>query len=274
MPDQPPQTDVVLLGEGPGPLVEGDWPDRQILRIARPELHRFAAGAPRARALVLAGGGYTRLMLDKEGTEVALWLAAAGVEAHLLVHRLPGQPDGAGGAWPADVALGDGRAALAHLDALDPLPLFLVGLSSGGHLAGVLACHAPGAAGAVIAYAPLNANHRDHKYPPGKPDYPPPQKQAFYDAWPIGLADQPHGLPQVPLFLAYALGDRSVPVQHLTRLLETAAEAGLDVDAHVYGRAPHGFALRDRNGSHRDWAGTALRWMERRMAAAAGPPCG
>ncbi|WP_172329324.1 S9 family peptidase [Mangrovicoccus sp. HB161399] len=265
MSDLPPRPDVVPLGDGPAAIAGGAWPDRQIAHVLRPELQSFAAEAPRARALVLAGGGYTKLMLDKEGTEVALWLAAQGIEAHVLVHRLPGQADGAGGVWPADAALQDGLAALAHLDALEPLPLFLFGLSSGGHLAGVLACHAPGAAGAVITYAPINANHRHHKYPPGKPDYPPAEKQAFYDAWPVGLAEHPHGVPQVPLFLAYALGDRSVPVQHLTRLLETAAEAGLDVDAHVFGRAPHGFALRDRAGSHADWSGMALRWMERRM---------
>ncbi|MBE3637696.1 prolyl oligopeptidase family serine peptidase [Mangrovicoccus sp. HB182678] len=246
--------------------MEGEWPDRQVLRVARPELHALAVTAPRGRVLILAGGGYARLMYDKEGMEVARWLARAGLEPHLLLHRLPGQPDGAGGTWPADVALQDGLAALAHLDALEPLPLFILGLSSGGHLAGVLACHAPQAAGALIGYAPLNANHRDHKFPPGKPDYPPAEKQDFYDAWPVGLAAHPHGVPRVPLFLAYALGDRSVPVQHLTRLLETAAAEGLDADAHVFGRAPHGFALRDRSGSHADWPQLALAWMDRRLA--------
>ena len=94
---------------------------------------------------------------------------------------------------------------------LAPLPLFHVGLSSGGHLAGVMACqpHPPPlqACGAVIAYAPLNANHRAYKAPADKPDYPPPQKQAFYDAWPIGLASEAHGMPRCPVFLAYALHD-------------------------------------------------------------------
>ncbi|WP_138468656.1 alpha/beta hydrolase [Poseidonocella sp. HB161398] len=265
-----PRPDILALGEGAANREEGAWPDRVLAGITRPELHRFAAaGAPRARALVLAGGGYTKLMYDKEGSEVALWLAAAGIEAHLLVHRLPGQPDGAGGAWPAEIALQDGLAALGHLAELPPLPLFILGLSSGGHLAGVLACHAPEAAGALIGYAPLNANHRDHKVPAGKPDYPPAQKQAFYDAWPVGLAAHPEAVPRIPLFLAYALGDRSVPVQHALRLVETAAEAGLDVDAHVFGRAPHGFALRDRAGSHAVWSDLALGWMDRRLEAGA-----
>ena len=104
--------------------------------------------------------------------------------------------------------------AAAGLD----LPLFHVGLSSGGHLAAVMACQADVLVprGALIAYAPINANHRLHKVPPGKPDYPPLEKQNFYDDWPIGLANYPHGLPKVPLFLAYALHDQSVPIQHAT----------------------------------------------------------
>ena len=87
----------------------------------------------------------------------------------MLVHRLPGQ-DG----HPFDIALQDGLRALDLLATLPPLPLLHVGLSSGGHLAGVMACQRA-CAGAVIAYAPLNANHRDHKFPAGKPDFPPPE---------------------------------------------------------------------------------------------------
>jgi dienelactone hydrolase len=230
-------------------------------------LWSFPHPAPRAQALVYAGGGYTSLMLDKEGVEVALWLATLGVEAHVVVHRLPGQP-GAAGPLPADVALTDALAACACLARHRPtLPLVHVGLSSGGHLAGTLACQTVplAVAGAILAYGPLNANHRVHKVPPGKPDYPPPEKQAFYDAWPIGLAEHPHGLPKVPLFLAYALADRAVPVEHALRLIRWAADVGHDLDAHVFGRAPHGFALRDRAGSHALWPDLAADWLDRHL---------
>ncbi|TPW31100.1 pectin acetylesterase [Martelella alba] len=268
LPEIPPQPVVTILSEGVENRIAGIWPDRQFATVSRAELHSFPVERPLARAIVYGGGGYTKLVYDKEGTDVALWLAANRIEAHILIHRLPGQDDGQGGVNAKDIALGDGFSALDHLVKAEPgLPLFHVGLSSGGHLAGVMACqdHTLKAAGAIIAYAPLNANHRDHKFPPGKPDYPPAEKQAFYDDWPIGIAGEPHGWPKTPVFLAYALNDRSVPLQHALNFLTTATQAELPVDAHVFGEAPHGFALRALDGTQAAWPVLALDWMKRKI---------
>lgn len=254
---------VIALSAGAPNSFDGEAPDRICRRPTRAELHAFASPTPaRGRALVYAGGGYLQLMHDKEGVEVAQWLATLGLDAYVLVHRLPGQ-DGN----PFDIALQDGLRALDHLATLPPLPLLHVGLSSGGHLAGVMACqrHALQSAGAVIAYAPLNANHRSHKFPPGKPDFPPPEKQAFYDAWPIGIATEPHGLPRCPVFLAYALHDAIVPVQHALNLVVAAQQHRLDVEAHVFAQAEHGFALRGLAGTHGQWPALAARWLSARL---------
>jgi acetyl esterase/lipase len=251
---------VIALSAGAPNTFDGDAPDRICRRPTRAELHTYASPTPaRGRALVYAGGGYLQLMHDKEGVEVAQWLNTLGLDAHVLVHRLPGQ-DG----HPADIALQDGLLALDHIAMLPALPLLHVGLSSGGHLAGVMACQRE-CAGAVIAYAPLNANHRDHKFPPAKPDFPPPEKQAFYDAWPIGIASEPLGLPRCPVFLAYALHDAVVPVQHALNLVTAAQQHGLDVEAHVFPQAEHGFALRALDGTHGQWPLLAARWMAARL---------
>ncbi|PRX09032.1 UNVERIFIED_ORG: acetyl esterase/lipase [Martelella mediterranea] len=270
--DMPLEPNIVPLAEGAENRLQGCWPDRQFDAVSRPEVHTWRARDPWARALLFVGGGYTKLVYDKEGAEVASWLNAQGIDAHLVVHRLPGAPDGKGGVHPKDIALADGLRALDVVAAEQgDLPLFHVGLSSGGHLAGVMACqsHDLKPAGAVIAYAPINANHRKHKFPEGKPDYPPVEKQDFYDDWPIGLADYPHGLPPVPVFLAYALNDRSVPLQHALRYVETAAAGALDVDLHVFADAPHGFALRALDGTQAAWPGLAVDWMKRKAAKTA-----
>jgi len=261
------EAQVTVLHPGPDPRMEGTAPDRCLTWIGRAELWSWPLPQARAQALILAGGGYTRLMLDKEGVEVAEWLAGAGIEPHLLIHRLPGQAAPEGGVWPPDVALSDGMAALEVLNGPGRPPLLLMGLSSGGHLAGALACRkvTPPLRGALITYAPLNANHRAHKVPEGKPDYAPVEKQDFYDAWPVGLEGHPGALPLCPLFLAYALNDAQVPVEHALRVARTAAAEGLDVDLHVFGRAPHGFALRDRAGSHALWTDLAEDWIGRHI---------
>ena len=204
-------------------------------------------------------------MHDKEGVEIALWLNGLGIDAYVLLHRLPGQADGSGGVWPCRHRAAGRPARLAHLTGLSPLPLLHVGLSSGGHLAGVMACQGP-IAGAVIAYAPINANHRLYKAPAGKPDFPPPEKQAFYDQWPIGIAEQPHGVPRCPVFLAYALHDAIVPVDHALNLIKSAQQLGLAVEAHVFPDAPHGFALREQAGTHAHWPQLAARWIDARLA--------
>lgn len=262
--------DLIPLSEGGPNQFDGAWPDRICRRPSRAELHAYLAPEQpaRGRALVYTGGGYLQLMHDKEGVEIAQWLNTLGLDAYVLLHRLPGQDDGQGKTWPYDIALQDGLRALAHLAAMPPLPLLHIGLSSGGHLAGVMACQAE-SAGALIAYAPINANHRDHKAPAGKPDFPPPEKQAFYDAWPIGIASKPLGLPKCPLFLAYALHDPIVPIDHALNLIKAARVHGLDVDAHVFAQAEHGFALRALAGTQAQWPALAARWMDARLGAAA-----
>ncbi len=259
--------DVIVLSDGAPNRLEGVAPDRRYYVISRAEIHFYpSVGTPRARAMVYPGGGYLDLVHDKEGIEIATWLSELGIDAYVLTHRLPGAQAGDGGARHAsDIALTDALAGLRHLESLAPLPMLHVGLSSGGHLAGVMACqkHAAPPAGLLVGYAPINANHRRYKVPPGKPDYPPLEKQDFYDAWPVGIAAEPHALPRVPSFLVYALHDVPVPVDHALNFIKAMQLSGGDVEAHIFPQAPHGFALRDLDGTHDQWPALAARWIHR-----------
>ena len=264
----PKPTRVLALSQGEDNVVSGAWPDRTLGRVTRAEVWAYEVTDAKAAMLVCGGGGYVSLVTDREGIEVAKWLNGLGYNAYVLVHRLPGV-DG----HPKDIALEDGLAAIDILKKdwaiKGALPLVLIGLSSGGHLAGTLACQ-PGveAKGVIIAYAPVNANHKDYKAPAGKPDYPPVEKQAFYNDWPIGIAAEPHGVPACPIFLAYALGDAIVPVEHALNFIKTARDLGLDLDAHIFGQAPHGFALRDKTGTHAAWPKLAADWLKAKLGGA------
>lgn len=255
--------EIIPLSAGAANVLTGAYPDRVVEAVSRGELQAYRVAQPRGSVLVCAGGGYLRLMYDREGAQIAEWLNGLGYDAHVLVHRLPGAATGGEGVWPKDIALTDGLAALEHIPR--ERPVFILGLSSGGHLAGAIACQ-PGVdpAGLLIAYAPINANHSRYKAPAGKPDYPPPQKQAFYDDWAIGLSTEPHGVPRCPIFLAYALMDQAVPVEHALNFIKTARDEGLDLDAHIFGAAPHGFALREMDGSQASWPELAARWLARK----------
>ncbi len=276
-----PRPEIAVLSEGAENEFSGTWPNRVLEAVSRLELHSFRVPDAVGCALVYAGGGYLSLMYDKEGVETALWLNSLGLDAHVVVHRLPGaqvperQARGlealtSKAVFPKDIALQDALACRAYLERKETLPLFHVGLSSGGHLAGVMACQDEGkqkACGAIITYAPLNANHRQHKVPAGKPDYAPVEKQDFYDDWPVGLEGFPERQPRLPLFLAYALNDTSVPVEHALRVVSSMARQGKDVDLHVFGQAPHGFAFREKDGTQALWPVLAADWIKRHLAA-------
>lgn len=268
--------EVIALTDGAANTLDGEFPNRRFYSVSRAEMHFYPAlGQARARAIVYPGGGYLDLVHDKEGIETALWLSELGFDAYVLAHRFPGASANQDGArHPPSVPLWDGLAGLKHLESLAPLPLFHVGLSSGGHLAGVMACqaHAAPLAGLLIGYAPINANHRRYKAPADKPDYPPVEKQDFYDAWPVGIAAEPHGLPRVPTFLVYALHDQPVPIDHALNFIKAMQLTGGDVEAHIFPQAPHGFALRELDGTHDQWPALAARWIDRVLGTGAVAP--
>ena len=65
-------------------------PASDIVDVHRPRVFAFRSGNPNGRAaLVLAGGGYTKLVVSYEGVDVARWLNSLGFHAFLLVHRFP-----------------------------------------------------------------------------------------------------------------------------------------------------------------------------------------
>jgi len=52
-------------------------------------------------------------------------------------------------------------------------------------------------------------------------------------------------------------------LDHALNLIKTAHVTGGDVEAHIYPQAPHGFALRDSDGTHDQWSRQAARWFDR-----------
>src|SRR5689334_9889717 len=71
--------------------------DRIVLGITRPRLAVFRPARPNGAAvLILPGGGYSWVVVDKEGYEMARLLAARGITAFVLFYRLPGEGWAAG----------------------------------------------------------------------------------------------------------------------------------------------------------------------------------
>ena len=223
-----------------------------VTAVAEPVLLGFAPATPNGRAmLVLGGGGYVALMAGREGVQVAWWLTGLGYHAFVLVHRFPDATTG------PSAPLDDAREAMRRIRVrgLAPDGLGVVGLSSGGHLAACLAAEyppewtepqSPRAAlptrpdVLVVGYGPLSTNAKGRTVLADKPPLPPAEKQALYDR----LQPDAQLLPEPPpMFIVYSGNDPVVPVENGVRLYTATRAAGGVADLHIFGDAPHGFAL-------------------------------
>src|SRR5262249_30049641 len=118
----------------------------RVTDVTRPEItvHRPPSGkANGAAVLILPGGAYAHLCVNKEGSEVADWLNSIGVTGVVLKYRVPARDGRERHAAP----LQDAQRALGLLrrDArsygIDPSRIGVLGFSAGGHLAAVLSTH-------------------------------------------------------------------------------------------------------------------------------------
>jgi acetyl esterase/lipase len=228
-----------------------------VTAVARPWLFGFAGGKPHGPAmLVLAGGGYTQLMVEREGVAVARWLNALGVHAYVLVHRFPTADTG-----PL-APRADAIRAMAMIRAAGHDRVGVVGLSSGGHLAACLLAEGAEVARpdvAVIGYAPISTNAAGRTIVADKPPLPPAEKQAMYDLLQpdAQLANAPP-----PVFVVYAGNDPVVPVTNAYRLADALTARGAAPELHIFADAPHGFALDTRKGPVRLWPDLCAAWLE------------
>ncbi|PZU50008.1 MAG: alpha/beta hydrolase [Sphingomonas sp.] len=233
-------------------------PDRAVSGVAEPRMVLFRPASPDGSAvLICPGGGYRRVVIDREGFEAARWLAARGVTAFVLFYRLPSE----GWATGADTPLIDAQRAIRTIRersawlGLDPARVAVMGFSAGGHLAADLAARF-----ATVVQPPVDAIDRLPARPMlAAPLYPvialegplahagsqekligvdaPPEQARAHDPSVNIPADAP------PHFLLHAEDDASVPVGNSLRLREALKARGIPVETHLFETGGHGFGL-------------------------------
>lgn len=253
--------------------------DRAVFSISKPRMAVFRPDRPNGAAvLITPGGGYKWVVVDKEGYEMARWLAACGFTAFVLFYRLPGE----GWASGPDTPLIDAQRAMrlirhrARDFALDPERVAAMGFSAGGHVCASLSTRF-----AAPVYTPVDAADRLSAKPVcAAPLYPvismdpaiahagsralllgpnpTAAQEAAYSPDRTVPADAP------PHFLLHAEDDDAVPVANTLRLHDALLARKIPVEMHVFAHGGHGFGLRKAVGKPvelwpelwRNWART------------------
>ena len=271
-PDHLPEERIV---DRPGGPVQ---PDRVMQAIARPRLAVFRPLDPTGAAvLVVPGGGYGHVVIDKEGFEMGLWLAARGIAAFVLFYRLPHQ----GWASGPDTPLVDAQRAMrvirsnAPTFAIDPARVSVMGFSAGGHVAATLATRF-----AASVYASVDAADTI----PARPDgaaliYPviamnaalahPGSRERLIGANPPfarELAHSPDGYMPADapsFFLLHAEDDTVVVAENALLMRAAARRAGIAVETHLFEQGGHGFGISRAAGKPVEaWPETWLAWAQ------------
>lgn len=238
-------------------------PQRSIDHIKTPTMTAYLPPEPNGAAvLITAGGGYTNLVIDKEGRDIAEWVNSLNVTAFVLKFRLPGE------GWDngADVPLQDGQRALRlirkHAAAwgVDPAKLGVFGFSSGGHTAAMFgtfyreSVYEPRDEAdmlsarpdfMLLAYGPHTCNSQGvlahdacSKGTAGyqKLPFTPQAKQDLYDKYATDLKVKSNALltpPElpVPTFIVMAHDDNKVDPENAIRFYEAVKLAGVPLTA-------------------------------------------
>ncbi len=242
------------------PPREGEVPPvTRVVGISQPTFTVHLAPKPNgAGVVILPGGGFIKVVPDKEGTEAAEWLNRHGISAFVLSHRTKNNKSETG--W--EKALQDAQRTISLVRSrseeygLRSDRIGLLGFSAGGQVAARLLSDQ----GRRTYYRIDEID--DISY---RPDfalliYP----WNCYDSENNALVEGisvPGNCP--PTFLVHTDDDRSSSLGTVLFYMGLKRN-NIPAELHVYGNGGHGYGLRPVKGSKiASWTGHAADWLKR-----------
>ncbi|MCA9156243.1 MAG: alpha/beta hydrolase, partial [Planctomycetales bacterium] len=237
-------------------------PATRVTKITRPQLEVWQPPADKrngAAVVILPGGGYNYVVVDKEGSEAAQWLNDQGITAFVLRYRTKDASDAP--LWQRPWQDGQRAIRLLRSEAkqwqLDPQRIGVMGFSAGGQAAAVIATRFD-----EPAYKRLD----DIDSISCRPDfalliYP----WNLYDAKTEQLVDYVRVSPDTPpTFLVHTHDDRSTSLGSAL-FYSALVQHGVPAELHVYQNGGHGYGLRPVPASNvASWPRLAEGWFAQR----------
>ncbi|MDB4883268.1 MAG: alpha/beta hydrolase [Gemmatimonadetes bacterium] len=272
---------------------------RPLVARAQPTIPLWAAGAPGAlgttpadqpvitpylppvgrangtAVVIFPGGGYQHLSMEKEGSDVANWLAGSGVTAFVVRYRLGPQ-------YHHPTMLGDAQRAIRIVRAragewgVDAHRIGIIGFSAGGHLASTAGTHfdaGSASSGDVVERASSRPDFMLLIYPVitmgdslithrgsrvnllgANPD--PALVRSMSNETQVT-----HETP--PAFIVHSTDDKTVPVENALLMYQALRNAAVPVEMHVFEYGGHGFGLAPKDPVLSAWTTLGESWMRR-----------
>lgn len=242
--------------------------------VSKPSLIPFIPKNPNGLCImIIPGGGFKRLVISKEGSEIALWLNSLGITAFVLKHRMPG--DGHKNANM--VPLQDAQRGLRVIRSLsgnygyDMDKIGVMGFSAGGHVASSL-----GTLYSRIVYNftdkidnfsakpnfmalmyPVISVHSYKKCGSELPQHVQLNRE-FMDEFPTDTfinSDTPQ------TFIVVADDDKTTPSENSVNFYLGLRSADVPAEMHIFRKGSHGFGLAKTRGAVSLWTENFERWI-------------
>ncbi len=237
----------------------------EVDNVSRPTMTLYSPNGKNtgAAVVVFPGGGYVRLAIDLEGTEVCDWLTSKGITCVLLKYRVPAPKlTPSKGAYPESLmALEDAQrtVGLVRFHAaewhIDPHKIGVLGFSAGGHLVAAMSTHFE-----RRLYPAVDAADKESC----RPDF----AVALYPGH-LWIDDKKFELnPNVPVtrqtpptFLLHAEDDPLDSVNQSLVYYIALKQAGVPVEMHLYAQGGHAFGLRRTKFPITGWPQLVETWL-------------
>jgi endo-1,4-beta-xylanase len=205
-----------------------------------------------AAVIIAPGGGHMFLTIDREGYDLAKWLADRGVAAFVLKYRLARDQAG-GSTYKTNVEpVADAQRAIRVIRSraaewnVKPDRIGIMGFSAGGAPTWGLATHSDN--GKPDSADPIEKQS-------SKPDF----IGLIYAELPRDVGELPQGLP--PIFGVVAFDD-TPKVVPLVNLFQKLKAANVKTELHIYNSGGHGFGVRtDRPNPVGTWPQRFADWL-------------
>ncbi|WP_315765622.1 MULTISPECIES: alpha/beta hydrolase [unclassified Bradyrhizobium] len=245
-------------------------PDRSVRLVGRPTLtvflpeRRIATGTA---IVICPGGGYAGVTIDKEGHDVARWLAARGIAGLVLKYRLP-QSDRGGAAPPLPMADLDEALAVTRAHAtvwgIRSDRIGAMGFSAGGHMVAWASRSVGSPAFAILVYPVISMDRAITHAGSRKALLGKSPSDAMAGRYSFERAVTPD---VCPTFVVHARDDTVAKPENSFVYLEALRAATVPVEAMICDHGGHGFGLGIHGGEVANWPDRCIEWIATTIAA-------